>query len=95
MGVFKMSKLNFIFIFCLILFLLGSSAYLSLDNDKLLAQIEIRDAEIMNLQTKNADYSRIHKWIPILEQLLTPLARHELDAIAERLIQEKVKKLGG
>ena len=89
-----MSKLNFMFIFLLILFLLCSSAYFSLDNEKLLEQIEIRDAEIIDLQTQNADYSRIHKWIPILEQLLTPLARLELDAIAEKLVQEKEKNHG-
>ena len=87
-----------IFMFFLIILFLGSTAYFSMECDKLeekiQVQIELKDAQIMELQTKNADYSRIHKWIPILEQLLTPLARHELDAVAEKLIQEKEKNHG-
>ena len=82
-----------IFMFFMIILFMGSTAYFSMECEKLeqkiLIEIEIKDAKIMELETKNADYSRIHKWIPILEQLLTPLARHELDALAEKLIQEK------
>jgi len=90
-----MSKLNTIFIAFLILLFASSTAYFSMEceklEEKIQIQIELKDAQIMELQTKNADYSRIHKWIPILEQLLTPLARLELDAMAERLVQEKAK----
>ena len=88
-----MSKPNIIFMFFMMLLFVCSTAYFSLENDKLIEQIEIKDAQIMSLQTKNADYSRIHKWIPILEQLLTPLARHELDVLAEKLVQEKYENL--
>ena len=85
-----------IFMFFLIILFLGSTAYFSMECDKLeekmLIQIELKNAKIIELETKNADYNRIHKWIPVLEQLLTPLARHELDVLAERLIQEKSDK---
>ena len=82
-----------IFMFFMTVLFMFSTAYFSMEceklEEKIQIQIELKDAQIMELQTKNADYSRIHKWIPILEQLLTPLARHELDALAEKLIQEK------
>ena len=91
-----MSKLNQYFITAIIIIFMLSTAYFSMTCEKLEDKIEIqiaeKNAEIMDLQTKNADYSRIHKWIPILEQLLTPLAKLELDAMAERLIQEKARK---
>ena len=82
-----------IFMFFMIVLFACSTAYFSMECEKLekkiIIEIEEKDNKIMELQTKNADYSRIHKWIPILEQLLTPLAKHELDVLAEKLIQEK------
>lgn len=88
-----MSKLNIIFITFLMILFAGSTAYFSMEceklEEKIIIEIEEKDSKIMELETKNADYSRIHKWIPILEQLLTPMARHELDALAEKLVQEK------
>jgi len=91
-----MSKTNTYFIILAMFFLGCLTAYFSMEceklEEKMLIQIELKDAQIMELETKNADYSRIHKWIPILEQLLTPMARHELDVVAEKLIQEKEKK---
>jgi len=82
-----------IFMFFMTVLFMLSTAYFSMEceklEEKIIIEIEEKDNKIMELQTKNADYSRIHKWIPILEQLLTPLARHELDALAEKLIQEK------
>jgi len=88
-----MSKLNIIFITFLMILFAGSTAYFSMEceklEEKIIIEIEEKDSKIMELETKNADYSRIHKWIPVLEQLLTPLARHELDVLTEKLIQEK------
>lgn len=93
-----MSKPNIIFVIFMMLLFACSTAYFSMEceklEDKIQVQIKEKDAQIMELQTKNADYSRIHKWIPILEQLLTPLARYELDALAEKLVQEKGKNHG-
>ena len=82
-----------IFMFFMTVLFMFSTAYFSMEceklEEKIQIQIEEKDNQIMELQTKNADYSRIHKWIPVLEQLLTPLARHELDVLAEKLVQEK------
>jgi len=93
-----MSKPNIIFVIFMMLLFACSTAYFSVEceklEDKMLMQIELKDAQIMELETKNADYGRIHKWIPILEQLLTPLARYELDVVAEKLAQEKRKNHG-
>jgi len=93
-----MSKPNIIFVIFIPLLFTISTAYFSMECEKLeqkmIIEIELKDAQIMELQTRIADYSRIHKWIPVLEQLLTPLARHELDVVAEKLIQEKGKNHG-
>ena len=92
-----MTKPNIIFVIVMLILFVSSTAYFSMECDKLeekmLIQIELKNAKIMELETKNADYSRIHKWIPVLEQLLTPLARHELDALVEKLTQEKTNLL--
>lgn len=89
-----MKILNFVYtimyvVFVMFLFVL--MWYFSYSNRKITEQIELKNAKIMELQTKNADYSRIHRWIPILEQLLTPMAKAELNALAEKLIQEKAR----
>ena len=93
-----MSKPNIVFVIFMMLFFAISTAYFSVEceklEDKMLTQIELKDAQIMELETRIADYSRIHKWIPVLEQLLTPIARHELDVVAEKLAQEKRKNHG-
>jgi len=91
-----MTKPNIVFVIVMLILFASSTAYFSMECEKLekemLTQIELKDAKIMELETKNADYSRIHKWIPVLEQLLTPLARHELDVLAEKLVQKKTNK---
>jgi len=89
-----MSNSNIMLLLFLVVALAVSTAFFSMKAEKLKEQLEVKDSKILELHTKNADYNRVHKWIPILNQLLTPLARAELNALSEKLDQQNnsVKK---
>ncbi len=98
-----MPKSDTIIAIAMIVLLSISVAYLSVKcgkmkdqigvKEKLQEQIEIKDAKIMELQTKLADYARIYRWIPILDQTLPPLTKMYLDVVAEKLEQDKAKAM--
>lgn len=91
-----MSKSNIIFVFFTVILFTCSTAYFSVEceklEEKMQEQTKIKDIQIMELEALNDNYGRIHSWIPLLNQLLTPLAKIELDALAEKLYQERNTK---